>query len=87
MSDLSFRLAKAAAAGRSRGGRPTSREQVLAKLLVKRAMAHQAGLDELEAKLRGQIAWALPVRRLEIDACGEDDGEDSNVEDDLDDRL
>lgn len=82
MSDMSFRLAKAAAAGRAHGGRPSSREEVLARLLVKRAMAHQAGLDELEAKLRGQIAWALPVRRGENEACGSRDAEDT-----LDHRL
>jgi hypothetical protein len=65
MSSLSFRLAKAAAAGRSLRWRPASREQVLARLLVKRAAAHQAGLCELESSLRQQIAWSLPIHRGE----------------------
>ena len=75
MSDMTFRLARAAASGRAHPWRPASREEVLAKLLVKRAMAHRAGLGELEAKLRGQIVWALPVRRGENAACSEHHGE------------
>ncbi len=71
MSRLSYRLAKAAAAGRRLAWRPASREQVLARLLVKRAAAHQAGLDELETALRQQIAWSLPMRWGENDACDE----------------
>jgi hypothetical protein len=43
---------------------------VLARLLVKRADAQQAGLDELEATLRQQILWSLPMRRGEDDANG-----------------
>lgn len=73
MSRLSYRLAKAAAAGRRLDWRPASREQVLARLLVKRAAAHQAGLDDLETALREQIAWSLPMRRGENDACGDDE--------------
>ena len=64
MSHLSFRLARAAAAGRAQR-RPLSREQILARLLAKRAAAHRAGLSDLEAKLRTQIVWSLPVRRGE----------------------
>jgi len=68
MSNLSFRLHKAVSGGRKLQWRPESREQILARLLVKRADAQQAGLDELEATLRQQIRWALPVRRGEDDA-------------------
>ena len=68
MSNLSFRLHKAVSGGRQIQWRPDSREQILARLLVKRADAQQAGLDELEATLRQQIRWALPVRRGEDDA-------------------
>ena len=63
MSLFSPRLIKAMSEGRRMRWRPETREQVLARLLVKRAEAQQAGLDELEASLRDQIAWALPVRR------------------------
>jgi hypothetical protein len=65
MSRLSYRLAKAVSDGRAARGRPSSREEVLSRLLVKRAMAQQSGLLDLEAALRGQIAWALPVRNGE----------------------
>ena len=70
MSNLSFRLHKAVSAGRRLQWRPENREQILARLLVKRADAQQAGLEELEATLRQQIRWALPVRRGEEDANG-----------------
>lgn len=63
--DLSFRLAKAVAAGRRTRWRPMTREQVLARLLVKRAAAHQAGLGDLETSLRKQISWSLPIRKGE----------------------
>ncbi len=68
MSNLSFRLHKAVSSGRRIQWRPESREQVLARLLVKRADAQQAGLEELEATLRQQILWSLPMRRGEDDA-------------------
>ncbi|HEX8534744.1 MAG TPA: hypothetical protein VF662_11300 [Allosphingosinicella sp.] len=68
MSSLSSRLHKAVSSGRQLRWRPESREQVLARLLVKRADAQQAGLDELEAALRRQIMWSLPMRRGEDDA-------------------
>jgi hypothetical protein len=67
MSRLSYRLAKAVSDGRAERGRPTSREEVLSRLLVKRAVAHRSGLRDLEAALRDQIAWALPVRKGEAD--------------------
>ena len=81
MSSLSYRLSKAVSEGRSAKGRPVSREEVLARLLKKRAVAHQAGLHSLEAALREQIAWALPVQNGEADAT------DPADEDALDDRL
>jgi hypothetical protein len=68
MSRLSYRLSKALSDGRRERGRPASREEVLARLLMKRATAHRSGLHELEASLRDQIAWALPVRNGEDDA-------------------
>ena len=48
-------------AGRAGKGVPGSRGDVLAALLRKRAAAWQGGLDDLEAKLRNQIIWSLPV--------------------------
>jgi hypothetical protein len=74
MSSMSYRLAKAVSDGRQARGKPGSREEVLSRLLVKRATAHQAGLLDLEAALRDQIAWALPVRN----------GEDPDAERDSD---
>lgn len=60
MGSLSFRLSKALEAGRAE--RQLTRERILLDLLNKRAAARQAGLAELEAQLREQIRWALPVR-------------------------
>jgi hypothetical protein len=65
MSHLGRRLFKAMTVGRRSRWRPETREEVLARLLVKRAEAQQAGLDDLEASLRDQIAWSLPMRRGE----------------------
>jgi hypothetical protein len=47
--------------GRAGKGVPASRGEVLAALLRKRAAAWQGGLEDLEAKLRNQILWSLPV--------------------------
>jgi hypothetical protein len=66
MSSLT-RLSRAISEGRRLQWRPETREEVLARLLVKRAEARQAGLDGLERSLRQQIAWSLPVR------CGEEE--------------
>lgn len=71
MPRLSHRLFKAMSDGRALRWRPASREQVLARLLVKRAEAQQAGLADLEDSLRRQIAWSLPMRH----------GEDEQAED------
>jgi hypothetical protein len=64
MTSLS-RLSRAIQEGRRLSWRPESREEVLRRLLVKRAEAKQAGLIALERSLRDQIAWSLPVRRGE----------------------
>jgi hypothetical protein len=69
--NLSFRLAKAVAAGRAPGAL-ASREAILAALLSKRAAARRAGLADQEALLRGQILWSLPVRHPDD---GEEDAE------------
>lgn len=63
MSNLSFRLARAVSSGRKNGGKPADREAVLARLLVKRAAAHRAGLDDLESIMRHQIEWSLPMKQ------------------------
>jgi hypothetical protein len=68
MSRLSQRFAKALSDGRKLRWRPESREQILARLLVKRAEAKQAGLDKLETSLRQQIRWSLPMHRLDDDS-------------------
>lgn len=60
MTMLSARLARAMASGRARQT-PPNRIEVLAGLLRKRAAAHAAGATELEALLREQIRWALPM--------------------------
>ena len=81
MSRLSFTLSKALAGGRLARGRPGSREEVLARLLMKRAAAQRAGLKDLEAQLREQIVWSLPVHKPEDFAIEPPD------EDALDDRI
>ena len=65
MTDLSFTLAKALSTGRAQSGRPHSREEVLLRLLRKRAVAQREGLDGQEAALREQIRWALPMQKIE----------------------
>jgi hypothetical protein len=59
MASLSFNLAKALAAGRAE--RRLTRERILLDLLNKRAAARREGLTGLEAQLREQIRWALPL--------------------------
>ena len=59
---LSARLAQALAKGRHAVPPPT-RPKLLATLLRKRATAHAVGDLALEAMLRDQIRWALPVQR------------------------
>ena len=59
---MSARVTMALSNGRANLGAPSSREEVLARLLRKRAAAQQAGLSELERALRDQIRWSLPMR-------------------------
>ena len=61
---LSVRFAKALAKGRH-APPPATRPRLLAVLLRKRATAHVAGDAALEALLRDQIRWSLPVERDE----------------------
>ena len=58
-SDLSSLISS----GRAEKGVPKSRAEVLAALLRKRAVAWQSGLSDLEARLRNQISWSLPIER------------------------
>lgn len=60
MTMLSLQLSRALAKGRATP-LPQSRADVLATLLRKRAAAHNAGAGDLEALLRDQIRWALPI--------------------------
>jgi hypothetical protein len=64
MTMLSVKFARALAQGRhaSRLALPT-RAGLLASLLRKRAVAHNVGAEDLEAMLRDQIRWALPIER------------------------
>lgn len=60
---LSLKLSRAVAQGRALPDRPVDRAALLVTLLRKRAAAHNAGAHELEALLRDQIRWALPIQR------------------------
>ncbi|MEO5865601.1 MAG: hypothetical protein ABIS14_02450 [Sphingomonas sp.] len=63
MTALSLKLSRALARGRAAPSPPRSRADLLLTLLRKRATAHNVGDDELEALLRDQIRWALPIER------------------------
>jgi hypothetical protein len=63
MSLLQLKLAKALDGGRAQKPLPASRAELLKVLLRKRAAAHNAGAEELEAMLRDQIKWSLPIER------------------------
>lgn len=63
MTMLSLRLSRALSQGRAARTEPQSRAALLATLLRKRAAAHTAGAQELEALLRDQIRWSLPMQR------------------------
>ena len=58
---MSFHLAQALSAGRTRRTAPLTRESILAGLLQKRAAAARCGLADLEKQLRSQIRWSLPI--------------------------
>lgn len=57
---LTYRLSQALAKGRM-ARPPSSRPELLVALLRKRAAAQNAGAADLEAMLRDQIRWALPM--------------------------
>ena len=61
MTALSVKLSKALSRGRTPQA-PDSRASLLAALLRKRATAHVVGAADLEALLRDQIRWALPMQ-------------------------
>ncbi len=61
MTALSVRLSRALSGGRRTPPRPSTRATLLATLLRKRATAHNVGAEDLEALLRDQIRWALPM--------------------------
>jgi hypothetical protein len=63
MTMLSLKLSRAVAQGRAAADRPESRAALLVTLLRKRAAAYNAGAHDLEALLRDQIRWALPIER------------------------
>lgn len=63
MTVLSVKLSQAVSRGRRGERTPETRELLLAALLRKRATAHVVGAEELEALLRDQIRWALPIRK------------------------
>ena len=54
-------LSSLVSSGRAARGVPATREEILAALLRKRAAAWRGGLVDLEAKLRNQILWSLPI--------------------------
>lgn len=61
MSLLSVRLSRALERGRVAPEARASRAELLRVLLRKRAAAHNAGAEDLEAMLRDQILWSLPM--------------------------
>lgn len=63
MTILSVQFARTLQRGRAGPAPPPTRAALLLTLLKKRAAAHNVGADELEAMLRDQIRWALPMRR------------------------
>jgi hypothetical protein len=77
MSKMSFHLAQALSAGRTRRAAPLTRESILAGLLQKRAAAARAGLADLESQLRSQIRWSLPVHSPKFP--GEDGDGDASL--------
>lgn len=65
MTMLSLKLSRALNKGRAEPAPPQDRASLLVTLLRKRAAAHNSGADELEAMLRDQIRWALPMAKPE----------------------
>lgn len=62
MSRLSVILSRAVDRGRT-VPQPADRASLLAALLRKRATASNQGATEMEAMLREQIRWSLPIQR------------------------
>ena len=62
MTRLSLSLTRALEKGRVPRVAPT-RASLLATLLRKRATAQCQGAEDLEAMLRDQIRWSLPIER------------------------
>ena len=62
---LSLKLSRAVNRGRAEPAPPPNRASLLVTLLRKRAAAHNVGADDLEAMLRDQIRWALPMAENE----------------------
>jgi hypothetical protein len=65
---LSLRLSRALAKGRAAPPQPATRADLLVSLLRKRAAAHNVGDEGLEALLRDQIRWALPIMHRDGEA-------------------
>jgi hypothetical protein len=63
MTMLSVQFARTLQRGRAEPAPPPTRAGLLLTLLKKRAAAHNIGAEDLEAMLRDQIRWALPMRR------------------------
>ncbi len=61
MSLIGIRFARALQSGRKDAAASLTRERVLVSLLNKRAVAAQMGADDMEAMLRAQIRWSLPM--------------------------
>jgi hypothetical protein len=61
MSHMLLRLSRAVDRGRAQPAPPPTREEVLVRLLNKRAVASRMGATELESQLRDQIRWAMPT--------------------------
>lgn len=61
MSLIGIRFARALQSGRKDATASLTRERVLVSLLNKRAVAAQMGADDMEAMLRAQIRWSLPM--------------------------
>jgi hypothetical protein len=63
MTLLSVKFARTLQRGRATPAPPPTRAGLLSILLRKRAAAHNVGAEDLEAMLRDQIRWSLPIRR------------------------
>lgn len=63
MTMMSLKFSQTIQRGRAEAAPPATRDSLLFSLLRKRAAAHNVGADDLEAMLRDQIRWSLPVRK------------------------